>query len=505
MQNADGEYVQIGNTEWLKNERNPRFATKLKMTYTFEIKQRLQFLIVDVDDPNDLTNVNEIGKLECTLGQIAGSRGCKMTRDLVGEKPGKYGSITILAEELKGRTTDLLAIKMKGTEILNKDGFMGKSDPFLIFKSVRADGAIQEVSNGKSNVIDNSESPFWEEMRMGMVELCNGDLEGKIIVECWDFDSLSGNDQIGLVETTVGEILAGKELVMKDYKEGRDLKPGKLQLVSGSIVRIPSFLDYLGSGCEITVSFAIDFTMSNKEASEEASLHYTGGEGYNQYQQAMVSVGEILENYDHDKKFAVVGYGGIPPGKEEADHCFALSMNEQDPEVDGVQGLLDVYASAIASVRLYGPTNFAEVLKQSHMMANEQRKQHYHVLVIVTDGDITDMQKTKNAIIEASYQVPLSVVIVGVGDEDFSAMEDLDADGGGLLHDDGRPPFRDIVQFVPFKEALADSGGVAKKLLEEIPGQLLQYMCVNKKPPPKWSTATDPADKYFTLPEGKWA
>jgi hypothetical protein len=41
----------------------------------------------------------------------------------------------------------------------------------------------------------------------------------------------------------------------------------------------------------------------------------------------------------------------------------------------------------------------------------------------------------------------MSIIIIGVGNEDFSAMEFLDSDGQVLRHN-GRGAVRDIVQFV---------------------------------------------------------
>ena len=52
--------------------------------------------------------------------------------------------------------------------------------------------------------------------------------------------------------------------------------------------------------------------------------------------------------------------------------------------------------------------------------------------MILTDGIITDFEDTKAAIVSAS-ELPMSIIIVGVGDEDFSAMEALDSDQGNLL------------------------------------------------------------------------
>jgi len=55
--------------------------------------------------------------------------------------------------------------------------------------------------------------------------------------------------------------------------------------------------------------------------------------------------------------------------------------------------------------------------------------QNYFVLLMLTDGALTDMGNTKAAIIKAS-RLPMSLIIVGVGDADFAAMDDLDCDKG---------------------------------------------------------------------------
>ena len=49
----------------------------------------------------------------------------------------------------------------------------------------------------------------------------------------------------------------------------------------------------------------------------------------------------------------------------------------------------------------------------------------------MTDGAIMDMQQTIDSIVYASG-LPLSVVIVGVGQADFSSMQELDADDAPL-------------------------------------------------------------------------
>ncbi len=83
-----------------------------------------------------------------------------------------------------------------------------------------------------------------------------------------------------------------------------------------------------------------------------------------------------------------------------------------------------------------GPTNFAPIIKQitgfatqanAVMSAAPAGKQTYFVLLIITDGIITDVAATQDAIVAAS-SLPLSVIIVGVGNADFSQMQVLDGD-----------------------------------------------------------------------------
>ena len=48
-------------------------------------------------------------------------------------------------------------------------------------------------------------------------------------------------------------------------------------------------------------------------------------------------------------------------------------------------------------------------------------KIEYFVLLIITDGDISDHEETKNAIVYAS-NLPMSIIIVGVGDANFTSL-----------------------------------------------------------------------------------
>ena len=61
---------------------------------------------------------------------------------------------------------------------------------------------------------------------------------------------------------------------------------------------------------------------------------------------------------------------------------------------------------------------------------------NYHILLILTDGAIHDMEPTIRSVVD-SAALPISVIIVGIGGADFSNMERLDADGEPLVADSG--------------------------------------------------------------------
>ena len=78
----------------------------------------------------------------------------------------------------------------------------------------------------------------------------------------------------------------------------------------------------------------------------------------------------------------------------------------------------------------------------------------------------------------------LSIIIVGVGGADFTAMDELDGDTIRLTDQLGRKASRDIVQFVPFSNFYNPKNSnnqsarahLAKEVLAEIPDQFLGFM-----------------------------
>jgi len=190
----------------------------------------------------------------------------------------------------------------------------------------------------------------------------------------------------------------------------------------------------------------------------------------NEYIKAIEEVGDILEHYDQFKNFPCFGFGGIPRfmGETTTNHCFPLNGNFAEPEIRGIDGIIDTYKRNVRGIYMKGPTFFSSVMDIFMDFAKEGRDlKTYFVMLILTDGEIHDMVETKRMIVEAS-KLPCSIIIVGVGNEEFEKMVELDSDDKLLKNDRNVRAKRDIVQFVKYREALK-RGTLNEEVLKEIP------------------------------------
>eukprot|EP00483_Globobulimina_turgida_P007407 UN07421 len=242
-------------------------------------------------------------------------------------------------------------------------------------------------------------------------------------------------------------------------------------------------------GMNIEMMVGVDFTGSNGNPKEQGTLHYCGAPTFESpYMKALRSVGRVVEAYDSDKQINAYGFGANinPFGEKNVSHCFNLTLTN-NACVAGIEGVLRAYIDCLSKIQLYGPTNFAPIINNCAAMAaakmNNQREQNYVILLMITDGIITDMGDTIDAIVNAS-DLALSIIIIGVGNADFRAMDKLDADDVALRSRSGVIMKRDIVQFVPFnKYKDGDIGRLAKAVLEEIPAQITGYMTMKRLHP----------------------
>uniref|UniRef100_A0AAY5EYK7 C2 domain-containing protein n=1 Tax=Electrophorus electricus TaxID=8005 RepID=A0AAY5EYK7_ELEEL len=441
----------FGRTEVIDNTLNPDFVRKFILDYFFEEKQNLRFDLYDVDSKSpDLSKHDFLGQMFCTLGEIVGSPASRLEKPLGGIPGKKCGTIILTAEEL-GNCRDSATMQFCANKLDKKD-FFGKSDPFMVFYRSNEDGTFTICH--KTEVVKNTLNPVWQAFPIPVRALCNGDYDRTIKVEVYDWDRDGSHDFIGEFTTSYRELARGQS----------------------------QFNVYEVSCPPAPPSIALAHRCN---PSQSTSLHYMNPYQMNAYAMALKAVGEIIQDYDSDKMFPALGFGAKLPPDGRVSHEFPLNGNIENPYCNGIEGILEAYHQSLKKVQLYGPTNFAPVVNHvARYAAAVQDGSQYFVLLIITDGVISDMSQTKEAIVNVSMGLVLTVNSSFF----FSAMVELDGD-------DIRISSRGKL-FVPFRDYMDRTGNhvlsmarLAKDVLAEIPDQFISYMKSrgikpNPSPPP---------------------
>ncbi|CAG9335143.1 unnamed protein product [Blepharisma stoltei] len=470
VEDESGACTEKSRTEIQNCSQNPSFITSFKVSYCFEKQLKFKFDVFDMKDPNNpnLDKQGYIGTVRCNIHEIVCSPTRSIARQLENtQNKRKIGLFTVSSEEMSDLNHH---VKMQW-EI---DSRNLRGPLFIKLYRISHDN---EVPIYQSETSDSH--PFrWDIIDLSVNNLCRGDDRRKIKLEVYKSDRKK-NELIGACQFCLADLRQNNNF--QDFISFGEKTIATLNLIGFQYEEKVTFLDYIFGGCEISLIVGIDFTKSNGLPSANNSLHYLDIDHPNEYIQALSAVGEILQYYDSDKKIPVYGFGAkLPPLFDIISHCFALNGNIFDPEVKGISEVLEAYKSALSTVRLHGPTIFNELIQTAITYAStiqvSQKHQQYFILLVLTDGMINDIDYTIDEIVRAG-EFPLSIIIVGVGNEDFSMMEQLDADIHPLYSKRLKKNMkRDIVQFVPFSKFKSNPSDLAKEVLYEVPKQLIAYM-----------------------------
>mmetsp|Transcript_28526 Transcript_28526/g.31686 ORF Transcript_28526/g.31686 Transcript_28526/m.31686 type:complete len:180 (+) Transcript_28526:359-898(+) len=169
-------------------------------------------------------------------------------------------------------------------------------------------------------------------------------------------------------------------------------------------------------------------------------------------------MGQTLEPFDDDKLIPVYGFGDVSSKDRSVFPFFP------DRVCHGFTEVIQRYTEITPNVKLSGPTSFAPLIRETIRV--QQEEGGYHILVIIADGQVTNVRETTQAIVDAT-KYPISIICVGVGDGPWELMEEFD----------DQLPSRsfDNFQFVPYYETMhrAENREVAFSVaaLQEIPDQ----------------------------------
>ncbi|KAF3548411.1 hypothetical protein DY000_02003461 [Brassica cretica] len=210
----------------------------------------------------------------------------------------------------------------------------------------------------------------------------------------------------------------------------------------------------------------VDFTKSNEwtgaKSFNKKSLHHISNTP-NPYEQAITIIGRTLAAFDEDNLIPCFGFGDASTHDQDV-----FSFYPEGRSCNGFEQVLARYREIVPHLKLAGPTSFAPIIEMA-MTVVEQSSGQYHVLVIIADGQVTrsvdtehgqlspQEQRTVDAIVKASA-LPLSIVLVGVGDGPWNMMQEFDDNIPARAFDN--------FQFVNFTEIMSKNKEQSRKETE---------------------------------------
>ena len=445
------------------NDNTIIFQQFFTIPYYFEKQQLLEFRVYFNNYDNEL--------IQTSLGSIMGSRGQTFKKKLSNGE-----DIYIKGSELKKSSKEIIFdIIIQGNSlvgckfrysIINK-GTDQKPDNKKIYDS--------EVKAGKKNVPERNQLNFMR-CKIPLMYLKTGGNNNDNIISIEFFDIIHKRE-IGNYQGYFSNIMNSNNFEIFLFNNIK-------AIINCRVESHPTFISYLRSGINIQLTIGIDFTGSNGHYKDPPSLHYLGG-GLNNYESAIRSCGDIVSAYDKEQSFPVFGFGFnfIDPylnnfdGKY-TDFNYPINCDIENPAIKYIDGVLMEYRNFITKIHLSGPTYFSPMINdlifEVEKEIDEGKLFNYHIIMILTDGMIDDMNETKDSLVAASF-LPISVIIIGIGNGDFTKMDVLDADVIPLYDSTGRKADRDLVQFVPYNQFKDNPQLLAEQVLEEIPRQVVEY------------------------------
>jgi len=235
---------------------------------------------------------------------------------------------------------------------------------------------------------------------------------------------------------------------------------------------------YFKQQLSIKLITGFDFTESNKSPDDKMSLHYLGEkENLNPYEIGFSCIARVLEFYNTDKKdYLAYGFSGVLKNSESENYFFPINMNFNEPKTEGIEGTLSAYRKCVTNIGFGKNGNISYFLGNvlEYIKKSEYPQYTYSIILILTDGNIIDIEKAKDILID--YQdLPFSLVIIGIGGETFHELDALDGSKYRISNSKNEKAKRDMITFVQYTP---DQNEISRKSLEAIPKQIEEYYLI---------------------------
>lgn len=509
---ASGHRYLAGETEFVAATQHPAFKKVVRLEYLPNCKQKLEIQCADSAN----LSLSTLGDTSTFLGEIIGAED-GLNLSLITSPDLVIGHLNIqyrtVIDDKSSYHIGFNCLNVKNLE------YFSKSDPYVrMFRP--SDIHITAISkddipSGGWVLLHETEfyrhdlNPKFKPFAISKWNICKSNLDALIKFEIWDHSKIGLHRKIATAFTSVNRILNETDKFLNTFNE-KDKYGGTICFYLFEEKKFFMFDQYINAGVQLRLVFAVDCSGSTKEMHKIEA----GGKA-DLFETAIREVSSVLISKEKTNRFGFLGFGAKIKGCKHPTFAFNHEKSQNNLSVSSVEEATDLYRSVYPKIEPVEPTNLSAVIERLHIMMKHQDKRNYKIytlLVILTDGDVSDQQATVDKIVECSVY-PLSVVLIGVGQNNFEFLEYLESAvrTNNATEDDkkkkkdkekknskkrlmrlrssqGKDAFRRIVRFVYYQNYIGKHKELEEAILRDVPRQMTEFYNLMKfDPSPKSS------------------
>ena len=318
----------------------------------------------------------------------------------------------------------------------------------------------------KSEIMNKKEKMVFNKKTIPLSKLSQDDALEDNMVEI-SFINKNLSDELGKYYGSISQLLKGDiDLDLKENKKAKIICRKK---------NFFSLIDYLERDIHLNTTLAIDFS----ETDEINTHHLEDGET-TVFGNIMNNFMDVLWPYNEDEFFYIYGYGfELKKGNEEDSNIlFPINRKNESPSIKK-DDIISTYSNFLKVINFSkNKTNLDLIIKKFNEKIERDIDSYnisdYNILLLFANNEIYDNNEFVNEIILSS-NLPISVVIIGLGKGPFTQLENVQKNFMNFEDSNRNKAKRKNFKFISFNKLDKNYQKTVKNSLIGIPNQMIEY------------------------------
>ena len=416
-----------------------------------------------------LDQYKQIGDVVISLGQIIVQGGVEETL------MGGIGDIKIeVSQKIHGREILSMIVAFAS---MPKDHWLMKNYPQLVILKSDDNGTWTPVFS--SEVIKRSEAGQWAPISLPCRLICDSDVSRQIRLLIQDVPAPNKIKPIGHVDLTVKTAGEARNLrlglIPADPMAAR---AGSVIIRAGTLTERLTFFGHLQKGLRFNISCAIDFSTHNRRLRDPKSYHYSSHDQKTPYEIALNAIGGVVEQYSEQQ--ICFGWGFAAKIDRQLSHTIELTDESGNANLHGVSQLVNAYSSIFDKISFDNPIAVCPSTNAALLRVKGKKDpKAYLVHILMISDDPTDLNQFCDLLFANQYE-PISIIIIGIGESDFSKTEEKFRPSLPHKNTSGHEFDRDFVTFIKYNNFGPDNlPQMVSTALFSVPEQAMHWVDIS--------------------------